>query len=510
MSLSARQPALTLPMLGAVSNGDISIPGDPKKAGGRAVGVTPDRGTFYDASMGAVPAPAPAAPALIGGPGRPVGATQDRAAFYDASMQAAQKRPPEPLGPALVPVAGTPSPTFTPPPRYGEPPAAAAPVAPPAGTETAPPASFAARSAVNDAETRAALDTSGIRPAYRGETAGGVSRLTLPTATLGGGKAELSAPAGSPGAQRLEQMAGTQFAAGAPEYETDAQVAARRPDLYGPDGKPRQADAYGNAIDSTLAPQVEQMKRITASIREMNGLPPEGAGGRAGGSGENARAAALFAQADEIAQQAAGVGGQIGDRRRREQMLQQAADLRATATRLQGLSVEQATAADRNAIERERNQIAAASARHQGDPRQQFLTLKGADGSEQAVDLRTMQPLRLPGATGAAGGMTSNDRAFMNDIAKFAKDASGGSDAMEMDEATRARYQTIAGAAQQLYAANRGGPNAGVLTPSVAVQIAAGLADGSLRPIAGTMNGRTVRVVEFNGGVWPLDPIDGT
>lgn len=482
-----------------------------------STGVTQARGTFYGESMGRVP---PVAPLLVGGSVPPVGATQDRGAFYADSMSrmpAPAGPRPEPLGPALIPVAGAASPTT--PATAGPQPAAAPAVASPSATTTAAPAlqpptaitpgasSLAARSAADDAETRAALDTSGIRPTYQGATADGTTRLNLPTAALGGGKAELSAPAGSAAGRRLEQMAGTRFAGGAAEYETDAQVAARRPDLYGPDGKPRQVDAFGNAVDPNLSAQVEQMKRITASIRELNGLPPEGQRLPAPqlGSGQ---ADAMFARADDLTQQAAGIAGQPGDRRRREQLLQQASDLRASATRLAGLSLQAQTDAARNAVDVERNDIAREAARVRGDPRQQFLMVKGADGSEQAIDLRTMQPLTLPGVGAAAGGMGSGDRAFLNDIARFAKESVGGADQMEMDETTRTRYQTITGAAQQIYVANRGTPNAPVLTPSIAVQIAAGLADGSLRPQAYKSGDRVVRVVEFNGGVWPLDPIE--
>ena len=54
---------------------------------------------------------------------------------------------------------------------------------------------------------------------------------------------------------RVNELDGQRLGLGA-GYETDAQVKARRPDLYGPDGKPRQADAFGNAVDQGLVRDV--------------------------------------------------------------------------------------------------------------------------------------------------------------------------------------------------------------------------------------------------------------
>ena len=78
--------------------------------------------------------------------------------------------------------------------------------------------------------------------------ADGALTLTMP----GGGSASLLPAPGSRQMQaRAGELAGQRLGLGS-GYETDAQVQARRPDLYGPDGKPRQADAFGNAVDQGL------------------------------------------------------------------------------------------------------------------------------------------------------------------------------------------------------------------------------------------------------------------
>ncbi|HNI24429.1 MAG TPA: hypothetical protein PLK47_16660, partial [Plasticicumulans sp.] len=76
---------------------------------------------------------------------------------------------------------------------------------------------------------------------------GGALTLAMP----GGGTAEL---APGPGANKLgvrvSELAGQKLGGG--QYESDAQVAARRPDLYGPNGKPLLAGPFGHAVDQQL------------------------------------------------------------------------------------------------------------------------------------------------------------------------------------------------------------------------------------------------------------------
>ena len=56
----------------------------------------------------------------------------------------------------------------------------------------------------------------------------------------------------------------------APAYAMGTTLAAQRPDIYNPDGTPRQTTLGGQAIDPTLGPALEQMQALTKELQASN------------------------------------------------------------------------------------------------------------------------------------------------------------------------------------------------------------------------------------------------
>lgn len=56
----------------------------------------------------------------------------------------------------------------------------------------------------------------------------------------------------------------------APAYAMGTTLAAQRPDIYNPDGTPRQTTFGGQAVDPTLGPALEQMQALTKELQASN------------------------------------------------------------------------------------------------------------------------------------------------------------------------------------------------------------------------------------------------
>lgn len=261
-----------------------------------------------------------------------------------------------------------------------------------------------------------------IAPHYRmGEN--GALTLAMP----GGGTAELTP---GPGANRLgvrvSELAGQKLGGG--QFESDAQVAARRPDLYGADGRPLLADAFGHAVDQGLA-------RRAAEIDARNAL-----------------AAAVPNTRDLVDR-----GNALLDQAGKAKLARNQRDLSAEGQALLSLAAQQQTDG-RNA----QLQIQQDATTRRGQDMQLLgrewrnpVSVKTADGGEVLFDPGSGQWLQPPGAQG--GGLGKQDADRLKGITGHIGKAMGmDSAANPIDAATGAAYTAASRIGGGAYMATRG------------------------------------------------------
>ena len=252
---------------------------------------------------------------------------------------------------------------------------------------------------------------------------GGALTLAMP----GGGTAELTP---GPGANRLgvrvSELAGQKLGGG--QFESDAQVAARRPDLYGADGRPLLADAFGHAVDQGLA-------RRAAEIDARNAL-----------------AAAVPNTRDLVDR-----GNALLDQAGKAKLARNQRDLSAEGQALLSLAAQQQTAG-RNA----QLQIQQDATTRRGQDMQLLgrewrnpVSVKTADGGEVLFDPGSGQWLQPPGAQGS--GIAKQDHERLKGITGHIGKAMGmDSAANPIDAATGAAYTAASRIGGGAYMATRG------------------------------------------------------
>lgn len=252
---------------------------------------------------------------------------------------------------------------------------------------------------------------------------GGALTLAMP----GGGTAELTP---GPGANRLgvrvSELAGQKLGGG--QFESDAQVAARRPDLYGADGRPLLADAFGHAVDQGLA-------RRAAEIDARNAL-----------------AAAVPNTRDLVDR-----GNALLDQAGKAKLARNQRDLSAEGQALLSLAAQQQTAG-RNAqlqIQQDATTRRGQDMQLLGRERRNPVSVKTADGGEVLFDPGSGQWLQPPGAQG--GGLGKQDADRLKGITGHIGKAMGmDSAANPIDAATGAAYTAASRIGGGAYMATRG------------------------------------------------------
>jgi len=270
-------------------------------------------------------------------------------------------------------------------------------------------------------------------PAYQ-MGPGGALTLAMP----GGGTAELTP---GPGANRLgvrvAELAGQKLGGG--QFESDAQVAARRPDLYGADGRPLLADAFGHAVDQGLA-------RRAAEIDARNAL-----------------AAAVPNTRDLVDR-----GNALLDQAGKAKLARNQRDLSAEGQALLSLAAQQQTAGRNAQLQQQQidqhGTLAAAqdntTRRGQdmqllGREKRNPVSVKTADGGEVLFDPGSGQWLQPPGAQGS--GIAKQDHDRLKGITGHIGKAMGmDSAANPIDAATGAAYTAASRIGGGAYMATRG------------------------------------------------------
>lgn len=261
-----------------------------------------------------------------------------------------------------------------------------------------------------------------VVPHYRmGEN--GALTLAMP----GGGTAELTpAPGSNRLAVRATELAGQRLGGG--QFESDAQVAARRPDLYGADGRPLLADAFGHAVDQGLA-------RRAAEIDARNAL-----------------AAAVPNTRDLVDR-----GNALLDQAGKAKLARNQRDLSAEGQALLSLAAQQQTAG-RNAqlqIQQDATTRRGQDMQLLGRERRNPVSVKTADGGEVLFDPGSGQWLQPPGAQGS--GIAKQDHERLKGITGHIGKAMGmDSAANPIDAATGAAYTAASRIGGGAYMATRG------------------------------------------------------
>lgn len=274
----------------------------------------------------------------------------------------------------------------------------------------------------------------------------GALQLAMP----GGGTAELTpAPGSNRLAVRATELAGQRLGGG--QFETDAQVAARRPDLYGADGRPLLVGAFGNAVDQGLDRQLVEARALTQALRDSN---PRGGDPVIAGGNEPPQLKLPY--------------GRPGDRAKRRDMLEaaQLADNRAARGAL--LQQQAGAQADRLAMDiaqlRQQGLLAQAqdSTTRRGQDMQLLgrekrnpVSVKTADGGEVLFDPGSGQWLQPPGAQ--SGGLGKQDADRLKGITGHIGKAMGmDSAANPIDAAAGAAYTAASRIGGGAYMATRG------------------------------------------------------
>lgn len=217
--------------------------------------------------------------------------------------------------------------------------------------------------------------------------ANGALTLAMP----GGGTAELTpAPGANRLAVRASELAGQPLGGG--QYVSDAQVAARRPDLYGADGKPLLADRFGNARDPGLDAQLAEAQAYTQALQ---------------GNRPSPMVRGMMARADAASESAASARGAGTAASRREL----ASRLYAQAQQAQQDEQQGALAREQNATTRRGQDLQLAAGRGRSAP----IPVGTPDGGHVLYDPNSGQWLSPPG-TEASGGLSKQDSARLKDI----------------------------------------------------------------------------------------------
>lgn len=251
----------------------------------------------------------------------------------------------------------------------------------------------------------------------------GALQLAMP----GGGTAELTpAPGSNRLAVRATELAGQRLGGG--QFETDAQVAARRPDLYGADGRPLLAGAFGHAVDQGL-------ERRAAEIDARNAL-----------------AAAVPNTRDLVDR-----GNALLDQAGKAKLARNQRDLSAEGQALLSLAAQQQTAG-RNAqlqIQQDATTRRGQDMQLLGRERRNPVSVKTADGGEVLFDPGSGQWLQPPGAQGS--GIAKQDHERLKGITGHIGKAMGmDSAANPIDAATGAAYTAASRIGGGAYMATRG------------------------------------------------------
>lgn len=279
-----------------------------------------------------------------------------------------------------------------------------------------------------------------VVPHYRtGEN--GALMLSMP----GGGTAEFAPGAGSRDLRaRVGELAGQRLGGG--QYETDAQVAALRPDLYGTDGRPLLVGAFGHAVDQGLARRAAEIDARNAQAQSMR-----------------APALSMPDTSDLEAR-----GNALLDRAGKAKFARNQRDLSAQGQALLSLASQQQTAGRNAQLQQQQidqhGTLAAAqdntTRRGQdmqllGREKRSPVSVKTADGGEVLFDPGSGQWLQPPGAQGS--GIAKQDHERLKGITGHIGKAMGmDSAANPIDAATGAAYTAASRIGGGAYMATRG------------------------------------------------------
>ena len=279
-----------------------------------------------------------------------------------------------------------------------------------------------------------------VVPHYRtGEN--GALMLSMP----GGGTAEFAPGARSRDLRaRVGELAGQRLGGG--QFETNAQVAALRPDLYGTDGRPLLVGAFGHAVDQGLARRAAEIDARNAQAQSMR-----------------APALSMPDTSDLEAR-----GNALLDRAGKAKFARNQRDLSAQGQALLSLAAQQQTAGRNAQLQQQQidqhGTLAAAqdntTRRGQdmqvlGREKRNPVSVKTADGGEVLFDPGSGQWLQPPGAQG--GGLGKQDADRLKGITGHIGKAMGmDSAANPIDAATGAAYTAASRIGGGAYMATRG------------------------------------------------------